>query len=69
MYITGSTFLNNSGTYGGGLYLAANLSSHVRLLSSNFTANNATDTSGLGALFLEPVFCMSGSTEVVSPSA
>ena len=31
------------------MYLAANLSSHVRVLTSNFTANNATDTSGLGA--------------------
>ena len=47
--ITGSTFVHNSGTYGGGLYLSANLTSRNRVLSSNFTANNATDSSGLGA--------------------
>ena len=46
--ITGNTFLHNSGTYGGGLYLAANMTSRNRVLSSNFTANNATDSSGLG---------------------
>ncbi len=52
--ISGTTFVHNSGTYGGGLYLSANSSSRTRVLSSNFTDNNATDSSGLGARALVP---------------